>query len=128
MNLRLKKEIPVSKSIIVSLLLCSFAWVSCTTELSPPNSSDKILLMKYGRKGKYVRKGNTIKYWLKNEQSPRKGTINSVTDSSLWIDDRQFMINDIHFLRQGMKLDLLLEWKPEVVEYGEMVEWIENYE
>ena len=118
----------LSRVFIASLVFCTITWGSCVYDLPPPPDSEKILLMKHKRRGKYVKEGNKVRYWLKNERKSRKGFVSNITDSSMWIGKDQVMINDIRYLKKGLKMDLVSEWKPQVIEYGEMAEWIENYE
>lgn len=97
-------------------------------------NSEKLLLLRHKNQGRYYAPGNKLKYWLRSEGGldRHKGVLNEVSDSSIQVSGELVPIADIWRIKRpwerlmNKRVDLD-KWRPEVVDYSELVEIVNDY-
>ena len=96
--------------------------------------SEKLLLLRHKNRGRYYSPGNKLKYWLRSDNGAihHKGVLEKVADSSIQVSSESIPMADIWYIKRRWRFELntkadLDKWKPEVVDFGELVEIVNDY-
>lgn len=110
------------------LLVVATCLVLAGCAISDLQDSEKLLLLRHKNRGRYYTPGNKVKYWLRSEGGliRHKGVLDAVSDSSIQVSNVYIPIPDIWYIKRRRKVDLD-KWKPEVVDFSELVEIVNDY-